>query len=117
MSAAGQGPRRGEIWWAYIPGHPADPHQPRPVLVVSVDARNRLTDDVIVVPIFSRGRLGPTRVVLPAGEGGIAHDSVVFAEEITTLDRGFLRDGPLGSTVSAVVLSNVIHAIIDAIVP
>ena len=42
----------------YIPGQPDDPHQPRPALVISEDVRNRLTDDVIVVPIFSTGRLG-----------------------------------------------------------
>ena len=46
-------PRQGELWTAYTPGQPDDPHQPRPVLVISEDVRNRLRDDVIVVPAFS----------------------------------------------------------------
>ena len=74
-------PRRGEFWTAYTPGQPDDPHQPRPVLVVSEDVRNRLRDDVIVVPAFSAGRLGPTRVPVPANFGGLPHDSVLFCEE------------------------------------
>lgn len=117
MSVAGGWPRRGEIWWAFMPGQPSDPHQPRPVLVISVDARNQYADDVIVVPVFSRGRLGPTRVALPTGEGGVSHDSVLFAEEVTTLDRGFLRQGPLGPPVSSAVLAAVVRAILDAIAP
>ena len=97
-------PRRGEVWSAHTPGQPDDPHQPRPVLVVSEDVRNRLRDDVIVIPIFSRGRPGPTRVPLPAGKGGIRHDSVLFCEEITTIDVRFLTGGPFGAPVPARVL-------------
>ena len=108
-------PRRGEIWFAQLPGQPDDPHQPRPVLIVSEDIRNRLTDDVIVVPIFSRGRLGPTRVVIRAGDGALHHDGVLFAEEITTIDRDFLERGPLGSSVSAPLLREVVAAIRRAI--
>ena len=93
-------PRRGEIWLVHTPGQPDDPHQPRPALVVSEDIRNRLTDDLVVVPIFSAGRLGPTRVPIAAGTGGIAHDSVLFCEEITTIDRDFLPAGPLGPLVT-----------------
>lgn len=104
-------PRRGEIWLAYTPGQPRDPHQPRPVLVVSADVRNRLRDDVIVIPVFSRGRLGPSRVFLPEGAGGIRHDSVLFCEEITTIDREFLVDGPLGDPVPDDVLDEVLRAV------
>src|SRR5438067_1726655 len=49
-------PRRGEIWFVETPNQPDDPHQPRPALIISANVRNRLADDVIVVPIFSRGR-------------------------------------------------------------
>lgn len=108
---AGPPPRQGEVWYVHTPGQPDDPHQPRPALVVSEDIRNRLTDDLIVIPIFSRGRLGPTRVRLPAGQGGIDHDSVLFCEEITTIDRDFLSRGPLGEPVSAALLDQVIRAV------
>ena len=104
-------PRRGEIWSVLLPGQPDDPHQPRPALVISEDVRNSMTDDVIVVPIFSRGRLGPTRVALSAGSGGLPHDSVLFAEEITTLDRQFLAHGPLGSPLPPPLLDQVVRAV------
>ena len=97
-------PHQGEIWYVYTPGQPDDPHQPRPALVISEDIRNRLTDDVLVVPVFTTGRLGPTRVWLPTGAGGIAHDSVLFCEEITTIDKDFLAPGPLGPPVPELVL-------------
>lgn len=98
-----------------VPGQPDDPHQPRPALVISEDIRNELTDDVIVVPVFSRGALGPTRVTLPAGSGGIARDGILFCEEITTIDRDFLRRGPLGPPVDAGILDQTCRAIRRAI--
>ncbi len=104
-------PRRGELWAVYTPGQPDDPHQPRPALIISADVRNRLSDDVIVIPIFSSGRLGPTRVVLRAGTGGIRHDSILFCEEITTIHRDFLARGPFGPTVPQNVLRHVVRAV------
>jgi mRNA-degrading endonuclease toxin of MazEF toxin-antitoxin module len=103
-------PRRGEVWLAYTPGQPTDPHQPRFVLVVSADIRNRARDHVIV-PIFSTGNLGPTHLVIPAGRTGLRHDSVLFCEELTTLDKGFFEeDGPRGR-VSAELLEHVVLAV------
>lgn len=110
-------PRRGEIRLAQTPGQPDDPHQPRPVLIISVDARNRSTDDVIVVPILRSGRLGPTRVRLPAERGGVHHDSVLFCDEITTIEHDFLASGPLGPPVPHDVVEAVVRAIHHAIAP
>jgi mRNA-degrading endonuclease toxin of MazEF toxin-antitoxin module len=110
-------PRRGEIWWAYTPGQPGDPHQPRPVLVISVDARNRRADDLIVIPIFSQGRLGPTRVPIPQGMGGLPHNSILFCEEITTITRSFLDYGPLGRRLPEDFLDLVALAVQNAIMP
>ena len=107
--------RRSQLWWVRLPGQPDDPHQPRPALVVSTDARNRVTDDVIVVPVFSRGALGPTRVALPVGTGGIPRDSVLFCDEVTTLDIDFLTDGPLGDAVPDAILAAVVRGIRRAI--
>ena len=104
-------PRRGELWSVYTPGQPVDPHQPRPALIISADVRNRLSDDVIVIPIFSAGRLGPTRVALRAGTGGIRHDSILFCDEITTIHRDFLARGPLGPAVPDSVLRQVVRAV------
>lgn len=115
MSTAAPHPRRGEIWWVRLPGQPVDSHQPRPGLVVSDDVRNRLADDVMVVPVFSRGRLGPTRVALPAGVGGIPRDSVLFCEELTTIADVFLTGGPLGPVVPAPLLDAVVRAVRRAV--
>lgn len=104
-------PMRGEIWRVYTPGQPTDPHQPRPALVVSVDARNQREDDVVVVPIFTRGELGPTRVPIRGGVGGLEHDSVLFCEEITTLDMDYLEEGPLGEPVPKSLMHRVIRGI------
>lgn len=108
-------PRRGEIWSVLLPGQPDDPHQPRPALVVSHDVRNRLSDDVIVAPIFSHGASGPTHVPIGKGVGGINRGSVVFCEELTTIDRAFLTRGPWGSPVEAAVMAAVVRAIRRAV--
>jgi mRNA-degrading endonuclease toxin of MazEF toxin-antitoxin module len=108
-------PRRGEIWYAFTPGQPDDPHQPRPALVVSTDARNANSDDAIVVPLFSRGAPGPTRIPLPAGMSGLRHDSVLFCEEVTTLDHVFFERGPLGTRVGPELLDRVVRAIRRAV--
>lgn len=108
-------PRRGEIWNVYTPGQPNDPHQPRPALVISVDERNQTEDDVVVIPLFSRGALGPTHVSIRGGTGGLPHDSVLFCEEITTLDCEFLDEGPLGDRIPESLLQRVIRAVRIAI--
>ncbi len=97
------------------PGQPDDPHQPRPAVVVSDDVRNRMTDDLIVVPVFTRGRLGPTRIALPARLSGLDHDSVILCEEITTIDRDFLRPGPLGRRLEALTMAAVVRGIRRAV--
>jgi mRNA-degrading endonuclease toxin of MazEF toxin-antitoxin module len=48
----------------------------------------------MVVPIFSTGNLGPTRLVIPAQGSGLRYDSVLFCEELTTIDKSFLEEGP-----------------------
>jgi mRNA interferase MazF len=104
-------PRRGEIWLADSPNQPDDPHQPRPSLIVSDDARNRRSPTVIVVPIFSSARSGPTRVPIRSGVGGIIHDSVLVCEQLATLNKRFVADGPLGPVVSLSLLGRVNRAI------
>jgi mRNA-degrading endonuclease toxin of MazEF toxin-antitoxin module len=98
-----------------MPGQPDDRHQRRPVLVTSEDFRNRLRDNVIVVPAFSGGRLGPTRIPVPAKSGGLPHDSVLFYEEITTIDKEFSSGGPLGPRLEPGTIGAVVRAIRRAI--
>ncbi|TAK37192.1 MAG: type II toxin-antitoxin system PemK/MazF family toxin [Chloroflexota bacterium] len=108
-------PRRGQIWNVFTPGQPQDPHQPRPALVISADARNVAEDDIIVAPIFTRGATGPTHVPIRRGIGGLGHDSVIFCEEITALDVDSLSQGPLGDAVPESLLRRVVRAVRIAI--
>ena len=113
-------PRRGEVWSVWTPGQPDDPHQPRPAVIVSSNARNFNTDDVIVVPIFSEGALGPTHVLLPSGAAGIDHDSMVWCEEVTTIDREWLENGPVGTVPDEILRAVVIgirRAVGDVVPP
>ena len=80
------------------------------MLVVSADVRNRARDHVMVVPIFSTRNLGPTRLVIPAEATGLRYDSVLFCEELATIDTAFLEDGPHGR-VSQVLLDQVVVAV------
>ena len=104
-------PHQGEVWLVDTPLQPNDPHQPRPALIVSEDVRNSLSDDVIVVPIFSSGRMGPTHVPIQSGEGGIEHNSILFCEEVTTLEHTYLVAGPLGPVVERLLFEQVIRGI------
>ncbi len=108
-------PRRAEIWNVYTAGQPGDPHQPRPALVISADERNAAEDDVIVVPIFTRGTIGPTRIPMRGGVGGLDHDSVLFCEEITTLEMDLFSEGPLGDPVPEALLRRAVRAVRIAI--
>src|SRR6266498_3256183 len=104
-------PRQGEIWFVYTPGNPDDPHQPRPALIVSEDDRNVALNTAMVVPIFSRGWPGPTHVPLRRGAGGVPHDSILFCEELTTLNHHFLAEGPVGPPVARRVIEQIVGAV------
>jgi mRNA interferase MazF len=104
-------PRRGEIWSVELPNQPTDPHTPRPALVLSIDVRNNLAGDVLVVPLSTRLRPLPTHVLIPAGAGGQRHDSMAKCEQITTLDKRFLVRGPYGARVPAALLDQVVRAV------
>jgi mRNA interferase MazF len=99
-------PRRGEIYLVRLPGHPSDT-KARPALVVSMDVRNRLANDVIVVPLSTRLRPAPTHVELPAGEGGLGETSMAKCEQVTTLDKTFLLRGPFAGTISLSLLRDI----------
>jgi len=106
--------RQGEIYWVKLPGHPSDTKD-RPALIVSLDVRNRLANDVIVVPLSTTLRPAPTHVELPAGEGGLKETSMAKCEQVTTLDKSFLIRGPFAGTVSPSLMQEIEKAIQRAI--
>jgi mRNA interferase MazF len=94
-------PQQGEIWYVRIPNQPNDPHQTRTAIVLSTTTRNRLAGDVIVVPTSS-AITKPHReyhVHIPAGEGGLKKDSYAKCEQVTTIDKSLLANGPLGAPI------------------
>jgi mRNA-degrading endonuclease toxin of MazEF toxin-antitoxin module len=93
-----------------LPGHPADAKD-RPTLVVSLDVRNRLANDVIVVPLSTTLRPAPTHVELPAGEGGLKETSMAKCEQVTTLDKSFLIRGPFAGTINPFLMQEIEKAI------
>src|SRR5437660_11297136 len=80
-------PLRGEIWFVQLHVDPPGKGR-RPVVIVSIDARNRheRADTVLVVPLTtSIHKNAPTHVFLPAGETGLQSDSAARAEDITVV--------------------------------
>lgn len=107
-------PRRGEIYLVKLPGQPSDTKN-RPALVISMDVRNRLANDIIVVPLSATLRPSPTHVELPAGEGGLKETSTAKCEQATTLDKSFLIRGPFAGIISLHLMREIEKAIQRAI--
>ena len=92
MQLAVKTPLRGEIWFVQLAVDPPEKGR-RPVIIVSVDARNRhpRADTVLVVPLTtSIHKDAPTHVFLPAGETGLQSDSAARAEDVTVVRKGSL---------------------------
>ena len=103
-------PQKGEIYLVRLPGQPKD-KKTRPALIVSLDIRNRLANDVIVVPVSTTLRDSPTHVELAIGEGGLTQRSMAKCEQITTLNKSFLIRGPFSGTISDGMMTEVERAI------
>ena len=74
---------------------------------VSNDGFNRTPHwrSLIIVPVSTsqgQARRGPTVVHLPAGAGGLPSASVAICHQVTTLDRGKMRE-QLGTLPSGFV--------------
>ena len=87
--------RRGEVWWANLPGpRGSEAGFRRPVVVVQSDAFNRSRlNTVMVVPLTSNARLAgaPGNVLLPARETGLPRSSVVNPAQVLALDKRFFE--------------------------
>ncbi len=86
-------PLRGEIWYVHMPTDPPD-KLPRPVVIVSHDARNRhpRADSVMVAPLTgSVEREAETRIRLSPGETGL-HPSSVCAEDVSVVRKESLQE-------------------------
>jgi len=107
-------PKRGEIYLIKLPSKPDDIKN-RPALVVSMDIRNELANDVIVLPLSTNLRKAPTHVLLNEGEGGLLKTSIVKCEQITTLDKSFLIKGPFAGKISDEKMKEIEKAIMISV--
>lgn len=99
---------RGFLYWARL-------DKRRPVLVLSIDARNERANDLIVVPCSTTLREAPTHVRLARGEGGVPHACMLKCEQLTTLPKDDLEGVPLGSALAAARLREIERAVARAI--
>jgi mRNA interferase MazF len=79
---------RGEIWYVKLPTDPAD-KGPRPVVIVSLDARNRhpAATTVLVAPLTgSVEKEFDTHIRLSSGETGL-HPSAIRCEDLTVVRK------------------------------
>jgi mRNA-degrading endonuclease toxin of MazEF toxin-antitoxin module len=91
-------PLRGEIWFTQLHVDPPEKGR-RPVIIVSIDARNRheRAETVLVVPLTtSVHKEIPTHVYLTAAETGLAEDSAARAEDITIVRKQSLVEARRG---------------------
>ena len=89
MTSAVDSPARGQIWFVELHTDPPGKGR-RPVIVVSMDERNRhpRANTVLIVPLTTTIHKDfPTHVFLPAGETGLQADCAARAEDITVVQK------------------------------
>ena len=98
--------RRGDVYWGDLdPQKGSEEGGRRPVLIFQDDLLSQAGNTVVVIPFTTAVRLArlPTCVLVPAGTGGLPHDSVVLCHQIRVLDKTGIHDriGSLPPTVMA----------------
>jgi mRNA interferase MazF len=90
MATVKNTPARGQIWFVQLPVDPPEKGR-RPVVIVSLDARNRheRADTVLVIRLSTSIHKAdhPTHLFLAAGESGLSEDSIALAEDITVIRK------------------------------
>jgi mRNA-degrading endonuclease toxin of MazEF toxin-antitoxin module len=80
-------PLRGEIWFTQLYFDPPGKGR-RPVIIVSLDARNRheRVNTVLAIPLSTSIHKDlPFHLFLPAGETGLQSDSIARPEDISVI--------------------------------
>ena len=84
-------PRRGDVCLFSL-------DKERPAVIISNDALNRFSRDVCVVPVSKvEHRQFSIRPQLPAGQAGLALDSLVKCDQVTTVSKSAAVFPPFGS--------------------
>ena len=109
-------PRRGEIYVVnFDPTVGAEIRKTRPAVIIQNDIANRWSPITIVAAITSKSddeRTYPTEVAVQAGDGGLRVDSVIFLNQIRSVDTsrlvrrlGVLRTDTVREVDKALLLS------------
>lgn len=90
-------PRQGEIYLVRAMKSIKDTKK-RPAIVVSINTRNQFSRTVLIVPFTSDliGGETPTRILVPAKEGGLEVDSLATCDNIVAVRKSYLECGPYG---------------------
>lgn len=90
-------PRQGEIYLVRALKSIGDTKK-RPAVVVSINIRNQFSSTVLIVPFTSDLTVGetPTRILVPAGEGGLEANSLATCDNILAVRKTYLERGPYG---------------------
>lgn len=85
-------PRRGEVWLVnFDPGRGSEQRGMRPALVIQNDTGNIYSTTTIVAAVTTTIKEFPVTVVVPAGEGGLKHQSMINLAQLLTIDKGRLQ--------------------------
>ncbi|MFZ0521864.1 MAG: type II toxin-antitoxin system PemK/MazF family toxin [Candidatus Acidiferrales bacterium] len=101
-------PLRGEIWDVHFPSDPPG-KGPRPVLIVSTNARNKhpKASTVLVVPFSTTLSEFPTHIRLAPGETGLPAPSELQPEQISSVRKESLKRRPGTRTQPESIISRV----------
>lgn len=84
----GAAPRRGEVWLVnFNPGRGSEQKGVRPALVIQNDVGNVHGATTIDAAITTTIKEFPATVVVPVGEGGLKHRSMVNLAQVLTVDK------------------------------
>ncbi len=94
-------PHQGEIYLVRALKSIGDTKK-RPAVVVSINLRNQFSSTVLIVPFTSdlTGGETPTRILVPAGEGGLEANSLATCDNILAVRKTYLERGPYGQVSS-----------------
>lgn len=84
----GDAPRRGEVWLVnFNPGRGSEQKGVRPALVIQNDVGNVHGATTIVAAVTTTIKEFPVTVVVPLGQGGLKHRSMVNLAQVLTVDK------------------------------
>ena len=80
---------RGAVHWVSL-------DERRPAVILSPEIRNRLANDVIIVPCSTSARAMPWHVRIRRGEAGIPQACMAECEQIATVPKSWIESRELG---------------------